>query len=322
MMHEESTLPIEPPTAMMVNEPDAEHADESSMDNSGGDEATTDKEQQKLAFYIKIGVGLMFVALIVFLIVDSTNKMYIVHAMQDFLHWVEDNPVEGIFAFIIVYFVATILFIPGSILTLGAGFTFAMAFGLGGGVVLGLLAVFLGAASGAIVAFIIGRYLLREQMLKLTKKYVIFEALESALEKNGLRIFTLLRLSPIVPFNVINYVAGVTSVTFRDYVISLFAILPGTILYVFLGASAGSLTESAASGDNSTVSITVAVVGSLFGILSIVMTTRYAKSELNRVTEERRQANDDKDEESGEDRLGESATEQDFSARHPPDIKA
>ena len=206
-----------------------------------------------------------------------------------------------------------------------------MAFGLGGGVILGTLAVFLGASAGAMVAFLIGRYLLRDQMLKLTKKYAIFEALEAALAKNGLRIFALLRLSPLVPFNVINYIAGVTSVSFRDYVISLVAILPGTILFVFLGASAGSLTESATSGgDNATVTIIVAVVGAVFGILAIVTTTRYAKRELQRVTEERRQLeeeqssrdhhgnpnNDHSDEESGKDRLGESATEfcQDGSA--------
>lgn len=136
-------------------------------------------------------------------------------------------------------------------------------------------------------------------MQKLTRKYPIFDALEAALEKNGLRIFALLRLSPIVPFNAINYIAGVTSVSFRDYAISLFAILPGTILYVFLGASAGSLTDSAASGDNSTVTITVAVAGAFFGILAIFLTTRYAKRELK----------------NREDQLGESVTDQDDSAR-------
>ena len=230
-----------------------------------------------------------------------------------------------------MYFAATVLFLPGSILTLGAGFIFAMAFGLGGGIVLGTLAVFLGASTGAMVAFLIGRYFLRDQMLTLTKKYAIVEALEAALAKNGLRIFALLRLSPLVPFNVINYIAGVTSVSFRDYVISLLAILPGTILFVFLGASAGSLTESAAGGgkNDSTVTIVVATVGAFFGILAIFVTTRYAKHELQLVTEERRQLEEEskrdhgeagtdssKDEEAGKDRLQESTTEfcQDDSA--------
>lgn len=194
---------------------------------------------------------------------------------------------------------ATIFLIPGVILTLGSGFVFAMAFGLGAGVALGTLVVFLGASAGAIVSFLLGRYLLRQQMQKLTKKYAIFEALEAALEKNGLRIFLLLRLSPIIPFGALNYIAGVTSVVFRDYCIALFAILPGTILYVFLGASAASLTDAAMNGSSATIAIVVSVVGAVFGFLAIFVTTRFAKKELNRVLEERRRADGNGEEQQG-----------------------
>ena len=163
-----------------------------------------------------------------------------------------------------------------------------MAFGLGGGVALGSLSVFLGASTGAIASFLLGRYLLREQIEKLSHKYAIFQALDTALNDNGLKIFLLLRLSPIIPFNVINYIGGVSSVSFRDYVIALFAILPGTALYVFLGASAGSLADSTSSGQDPTVTIVIVVVGVVFGILAIWLTTRYARKELNKVLEERR----------------------------------
>jgi uncharacterized membrane protein YdjX (TVP38/TMEM64 family) len=88
----------------------------------------------------------------------------------------------------------------------------------------------------------------------------------------------------------LNYTAGALSVSFRDYVLALFAILPGTILYVFLGASAGSLTDSANSGQDPTVTIVVVVVGIVFGVLAIYLTTRYARKELNRLLEERRVA--------------------------------
>lgn len=183
--------------------------------------------------------------------------------------------------------VATVLFVPGTILTLGAGFVFSMAFGLCGGVALGSLSVFMGASLGAILSFLLGRYLLREQIERLSKKYVIFQAIDNALKDKGLKIFVLLRLSPIIPFNVINYIGGVSSVSLRDYVLALFAILPGTILYVFLGASAGSLADSTNSGQNNTVTITVVVVGAVFGILAIWLTTRYARRELNTVLEAR-----------------------------------
>jgi uncharacterized membrane protein YdjX (TVP38/TMEM64 family) len=190
----------------------------------------------------------------------------------------------------LVYAVATVLFIPASILTLGAGFVFAAAFGLGGGIALGVVSVFVGASIGAIASFLLGRYLLRDFVQSLVKKYTLFEALDSALEQNGLKIFLLLRLSPIVPFNVTNYVGGVSAVSFRDFVIALFGVLPGTTLYVFLGASAGSLMDSASSGDNMTVLIIVVVLGAVFGIITIWFTTRYAKKELMRIVHEREAA--------------------------------
>ena len=95
---------------------------------------------------------------------------------------------------IVVYIIATLLFIPGSLLTLGAGFVFSMALnGLGVGVLVGALSVIIGASIGAILAFLLGRYLLLEQVHKLSKKYAIFEALNATLETNGLKIFVLLR---------------------------------------------------------------------------------------------------------------------------------
>lgn len=238
----------------------------------------------------KILIGLLLVAFVIFVIVDAFTTGYVRSGIDSFLAWIEANPVPGFFVFMIVYFVATILFVPGSILTLGAGFVFANAFGLGVGVLLGALSVFFGASAGAIVAFLLGRYLLRDWVKTLTKKYAIFEALDAALDQKGFRIMALLRLSPIIPFNAINYIAGVTAVSLRDYCLSLIAILPGTTLYVFLGASAGSLADSASSGDNTTITIVVVVVGAILGIGAIILTSYYAKKELNRVIAEREAA--------------------------------
>ena len=96
------------------------------------------------------------------------------------------------------------------------------------------------------------------------------------------------RLSPIIPFSALNYLAGALSVSFRDYLLSLFAIIPGTVLYVFLGASAGSLADSSSSGSsNTTVTIVIVVVGILLGVIAICLTTRYARKELHRIIEER-----------------------------------
>jgi len=248
-------------------------------------------------------VALILVAFVVFVILDSTiGQGWIRDGVDTFLEWIEDNPVPGLFVFVVVYFVATVFFIPGSILTLGAGFVFANAFGLGPGVLLGTLSVFIGASAGAIAAFLLGRFLLRGWVSGLTKKYTIFGALDNALAEKGFRIMALLRLSPIIPFNALNYIAGVTAIGFWEYVWALFAILPGTILYVFLGASAGSLTDSANSDDNTTVTIIVIVVGVVFGIGAVGLTSYYAKQELNKVTRaaEEQEDGESKDEETPE----------------------
>lgn len=258
----------------------------------------------------KLLVGLLLLAFVIFVIVDAATTGYTQDVVTGFLDWIEDNPVAGLFAFVAVYCVATVCFIPGSVLTLGAGFVFSMAFGLGAGVALGTLAVFLGASLGGIASFLLGRYLLQEQVAKLAKKYAVFEALDIALAENGLKIFTLLRLSPVIPFNVINYLGGVSNVSLRDYVISLLAILPGSALYVFLGASAGSLTDSASSGSDPTVTIIIVVVGAVFGILAIWLTTRYARRELNRILEQRRTQEEEEEDESSDNR----SQEQDLEA--------
>ena len=192
------------------------------------------------------------------------------------------------------------LFIPGSILTLGSGFIFANVFGLGVGVLMATIAVFIGASAGAIVAFLLGRYLLRDWVKTLTTKYPVFEAIDTALEDKGFRIMCLLRLSPIIPFNALNYIAGITAIRFVHYALAMIAILPGTILYVFLGATAGSLADSSQSGDNNTVKIVSIVVGVVFGILGVAAVSYYAKKELNNVIQRQREEEDNEDENSAQ----------------------
>jgi len=268
----------------------------------------------------KIIVGLILLSIIIFVIVDSVTNKYIVSGFQTFLEWIEDNLVAGVFAFMGVYFVATVCFIPGSILTLGSGFIFGKAIGLGPGVALATLAVFVGASLGAIVSFLIGRYVLRDWVMKrLVEKYPIIQALDEAFLRKGLKIFILLRLSPIIPFNAINYIGGVTSIKLIHYTLALFAILPGTILYCFIGAGAGSLSESegAVSGP---VAITSIVVGIVFGLLAVFAVSYYAKKEFNKIVAEQEQiANEttgfavedaEKDEERGEEEVQSSLERQ------------
>lgn len=168
---------VEQPPASDVESPKDDHK----MEDDTPQEEEIAVEELKLQRYNrnkKIAIGLVFLAFIIFVIVDSTTTGYLRSGIDTALKWIEANAVAGMFVFMVIYFVATILFIPGSILTLGAGFVFANAFGLGVGLLIGTLSVFVGASAGAIVAFILGRYLLRDWVKGLADKYDVFKALD------------------------------------------------------------------------------------------------------------------------------------------------
>ncbi len=137
------------------------------------------------------------------------------------------------------YVLAAVLFLPGSVLTLGAGFLF--------GVPTGLLTVWIGANLGAFAAFLVGRTIARDWVARKVGKNPKFAAIDDALGREGFKVVLLLRLSPVFPFDLLNYALGLTKVSFRDYALaSLIGMLPGTLMYVYFGSAARSLAEVAA----------------------------------------------------------------------------
>jgi uncharacterized membrane protein YdjX (TVP38/TMEM64 family) len=98
----------------------------------------------------KICVAAVLVGIVAYVVVDSLTTKNVQTGLRVFLEWIQSNPVAGAFAFVGVYVAATVAFLPGSILTLGGGFVFGGAFGLGPGIVLATSAVFVGAGLGAI----------------------------------------------------------------------------------------------------------------------------------------------------------------------------
>jgi uncharacterized membrane protein YdjX (TVP38/TMEM64 family) len=149
------------------------------------------------------------------------------------LAWIKTLGYLAPVAFIGSYNLATILLIPGSLLTLGGGFIF--------GVVWGSVYVLIAATLGATFAFLIGRYLSRNWVRQQLDKYPKFKAIEAAVSKEGLKVVLLTRLSPVFPFNLLNYAFGVTGVSLQDYVIGSIGMIPGTILYVYIGSLVGDL---------------------------------------------------------------------------------
>jgi uncharacterized membrane protein YdjX (TVP38/TMEM64 family) len=190
------------------------------------------------------------------------------------LGWIEAHRRLAWIVYIVGYVVATVLLIPGSILTLGAGFVF--------GLPIGVAVVSAGSVLGAVSAFLVGRFFARDWVAARIAGMPRFRALDRATRHEGFVIVLLARLSPLFPFNVINYGFGITSVRLRDYFLaSWVGMLPATVLYVYFGSLAKSLAELAGGElETGTAGIALFAVGLVATLALTVVITRKATRAL------------------------------------------
>jgi uncharacterized membrane protein YdjX (TVP38/TMEM64 family) len=195
-----------------------------------------------------------------------------------FQAWVEGLGALGPLAFIVGYAVAVVAFIPGSALTLASGAIF--------GVAKGTVFVFVAAVLGSTLAFLIARHLARAAIEKRVASDRRFAAIDRAIGSQGRKIVFLLRLSPIFPFNLLNYGLGLTRVRLADYVIAGLGMLPGTLLYVYLGSAAGQAVAAAggAAPGRSPAEWALFGVGLLATVVVTVTVTRIARRALRDAT--------------------------------------
>ena len=198
--------------------------------------------------------------LLVFLYFLDVQELF-----QVALAWISDLGPWGPVFFIVFYILATVLFLPGLIPTMAAGVLF--------GVIRGTLLVSISSISGATLAFLIGRYLAREWVAAMIRGNQKFEAIDAAVAEEGWKIVGLTRLSPVFPFNLLNYAFGLTQVSLRDYFLaSWIGMLPGTVMYVYIGSLAGNLA-SLGSGERSRTPAEWALYG--VGLMATVVLTLY-----------------------------------------------
>jgi len=195
---------------------------------------------------------------------------------------IQDLGPLGPVAFVAAYSLATLAFVPGSILTLAAGAIF--------GLVAGTLYTLVAATCGASLAFLVSRYALRGFVERRVTAHEKFAAIDRAVARDGRRIVFLLRLSPLFPFNFLNYALGVTSVRFGDYVVACTGMLPGTLLYVYYGKLAGDVARSAESlsperGLGYYVVLVLGLVATLAVTAHITRLARHALAEVERADE-------------------------------------
>jgi uncharacterized membrane protein YdjX (TVP38/TMEM64 family) len=193
-----------------------------------------------------------------------------------FAEWVSGLGWGGLLVFACAYVVATICFVPGSLLTLAAGALF--------GVVRGTAVVLVAASLGACAAFLIARHFARDRVARRVAKYPRFAAIDRAIGRDGGKVVVLLRLSPVFPFNLLNYALGLTSVRFRDYAAACIAMLPGTLLYVYYGRVIGDVAALAAGARaNRGISYYLLLgVGLVATIAATALIARTAKRELDK----------------------------------------
>ncbi|HEX7126169.1 MAG TPA: TVP38/TMEM64 family protein [Thermodesulfobacteriota bacterium] len=194
------------------------------------------------------------------------------------LGWVDRLGSAAPAAFVVGYALATVAFVPGSVLTLAAGALFGLA---------GILYVAIGATAGACAAFLIARYAARGAVERRLAGDDRLAAIDRAIGRNGRTIVLLLRLSPVFPFTVLNYALGLTRVRFVDYLVASVGMLPGMVLYVYYGTVAGDLARLA-SGTAMPRGVgyyAVLALGLVATLAATMLVTRIARRALQEATD-------------------------------------
>jgi uncharacterized membrane protein YdjX (TVP38/TMEM64 family) len=188
-----------------------------------------------LAVAVRVSAALSAIAGLVWMVRAAGGEI------PRFAAWVAAQGEWGPAAYILGYVVLTVAFVPGALPTMAAG----TVFGLGPGT----LYAFLGEVLGGVVAFWLARSVARPWIEPHLTRSIRFGALDRAVAAQGRRIVFMLRLSPAIPFNALNYALGLSTIRFVDYVVASIAMLPGALLYVYYGKLLGDVAALAGGAE-------------------------------------------------------------------------
>jgi len=239
---------------------------------------TENKSEQSLPSNQKPRMKITKVIILVIIILGVIAGTIFLPVVKDWLikslEWTKGLGIWGPVFVIAFYIVACVLLLPGSILTLGGGFIFK--------VVKGSITVSIGSTLGACAAFLVGRTIARKWIAGKVAKNEKFTAIDEAVAQQGFKIVLLTRLSPLFPFNMLNYAFGLTKISFWKYALgSWIGMMPGTIMYVYVGAGLRSLADVAAGQvEKSTAGTIFFWFGLVATIVVTVFVTRIARNAL------------------------------------------
>lgn len=184
--------------------------------------------------------------------------------------WVRGRGAWGVLGFALVYVVVVVSLAPASALSILAGAIFGTW---------GIPIVVASAAIGANLAFLASRHLVRKKVEYVAQRQRWFAATDRAIREEGWKIALLLRLSPLVPFGLQNYLMGATGITLRAYAgATLVGIVPGTALYVYIG----TLGHAAIVGEDvGAASLVLMAAGLVASGYAVFLVGQKAKAKLN-----------------------------------------
>lgn len=207
----------------------------------------------------------------------------VVNVVNHVLAWAAHHTFLAVIGSILFIAAATLVFVPHALLCCGAGWAFADVCGMGVGVVLGLFVSFMGSCLGAVLAFLRSRYMMRDLVELFSRRYPIVKAADRALARKGYKIMLLLRLCPLIPFNGLNYIGGVTSCSLEAYTQALVGILPITLLWVSVGASAENIKNRSTNDAGEQIFlVALLVIGFFCGAAGLSRVYKVARDELKK----------------------------------------
>ena len=201
------------------------------------------------------------------LIVVCQIKFEIIQKVPNVIERTASSGPVGYLGFILIYIVSTVMMLPGSPLTFTAGALF--------GFWKGLIFVSIGSTLGASCAFMVSRYLIRKSIEKRVLKNKKFQSIDNEIDEQGWKIVILARLSPIIPFFLLNYALGITKIRFIHFIFaSWVGMIPGTTVYVLMGTMGGAFIN----GKKSSFEWVLLGIGLIATILVTLLISKIVKN--------------------------------------------
>mmetsp|Transcript_1762 Transcript_1762/g.2454 ORF Transcript_1762/g.2454 Transcript_1762/m.2454 type:complete len:551 (-) Transcript_1762:14-1666(-) len=217
------------------------------------------------------------------------NNVHISTFTSNFLDWITLYTDIAILSYIVMMSLLTLFFVPPSLFVFASGFIFQDVYGKSG-IMVAWTSSFIGTLIGGSLGFWRARYLSRDLVEILLRRYPILRAVDVAIVKNSLRVMMLMRLNPLIPFGVLNYIFGISGVDMVTFMLAMPAVLPWYLFLVCLGAVSSGMRYVGGEGNGNLLEdhvfgVILISTGIASGIIGLVITWRFAKKELQKDAE-------------------------------------